>query len=275
MKFISKIGKWYVPIADLLNIYKDFYGYQPINATVLEECTGWLYLGRLGERLAVAKAFQSYSKKSSFLIEQFTSYFLGGLYDMAAWTSIAWNQTTIPMLEHGPQTCDLTYNPLYVTCSNTSTPFTRDLIKEAQERNENPQGCRNRHGLSERLEQVSGSLTLEDIKVSRTEHGVTFQPSDELQKLLDEVDEFMKTTRSPPLDASSAAVFSTSTNHSRLGWELASGDFNNDGIQDLALSAPGAGESNKPQHGRVFIVYGGKDKKFANMDLNTQANLSK
>ncbi|KJE93749.1 glycosylphosphatidylinositol specific phospholipase D1 [Capsaspora owczarzaki ATCC 30864] len=287
LKFISEIGKWYIPVQDLLKIYTQLYGVNPINATVVEECTAWLFLGRLGERLAVAKAFPSYSKKSPFLVESFMEFFLGGVYDMAAWTQLIWNNASIPMVERGTQTCDLNNNPMLVRCAAADAHDVPKSPKMPQQANR--RACANSQGFGERLQRViePRKLSLSDIKISRTADGGAYlEPSVEVKEALREVEaiilaakeeelarrETARQAKAEALGAPASGLFTTSTNHSRVGWAMASGDFNNDGIADVAVGAPGTGEAGNAQHGRVYIVYGAKGD-LHNVDLNAAANL--
>lgn len=44
--------------------------------------------------------YASVAKTSPFLVDQYQDYFLGGVNDMAGWTTRLWNQTIV-MLENG------------------------------------------------------------------------------------------------------------------------------------------------------------------------------
>lgn len=83
-KYISDLGEWYVPYNDLYNIYKDLYGTEKITKAEIIECSSLLFLGRLGEQIAVSLLYADYFKKSAFMVDRLNDFFLGGLDDMAA-----------------------------------------------------------------------------------------------------------------------------------------------------------------------------------------------
>ena len=43
----------YIPTADLVEIYRDLYGWGRMDADTITECALWMYLGRAGETLGV------------------------------------------------------------------------------------------------------------------------------------------------------------------------------------------------------------------------------
>ena len=67
----------FVPSADLYEIYKEYYGKEVITKDIIEECSTLLFLAWLGEKIAGAKLFKTYAKKSPFLHENLHNYFLG------------------------------------------------------------------------------------------------------------------------------------------------------------------------------------------------------
>ena len=69
----------YIPSKDLYNIYKEYYGKIEVPQIVIEACAELLYLEWIGEKLAGAKLFPMFAKKSPFLTEQLHDYFLGKL----------------------------------------------------------------------------------------------------------------------------------------------------------------------------------------------------
>ena len=62
---------------DLVNIYKELYGEEKINAEVILPCSLLLYAEWIGEQLAGADLFTIYARQSPFLVEELHSYFLG------------------------------------------------------------------------------------------------------------------------------------------------------------------------------------------------------
>jgi hypothetical protein len=50
---------------------------------------------------------------------------------------------------------------------------------------------------------------------------------------------------------------------------LTTGDFNGDGIEDLAVGAPGYTLDNMPQRGAVQIYFGSKDNKKCTFSFTT------
>ena len=70
----------FIPSKDLYNIYKEFYGEERIQVDIIEECTTLLFLAWLGEKIAGAKLFKEYAKKSPFLEEKLQNYFLGNFH---------------------------------------------------------------------------------------------------------------------------------------------------------------------------------------------------
>ena len=67
----------YFPVFDLVNIYKDLYGEEKIDANVITSCSSLLYAEWIGEKLAGTKLFIFFASKSPFLVENLHSYFLG------------------------------------------------------------------------------------------------------------------------------------------------------------------------------------------------------
>ena len=69
-----------MPSADLYEIYKEYYGKEMITKDIIEECSTLLFLAWLGEKIAGAKLFKRYAKKSPFLHENLHNYFLGKIF---------------------------------------------------------------------------------------------------------------------------------------------------------------------------------------------------
>lgn len=127
----SGLKEWYLPSRDLEEIYLEYYGEKKISREEIEVCSASVLLAWIGERIAGAKLFAWFSRQSPFLVEDFHTYFQGGVADMAAWSVLLWHRT-IDMLEHGTQTCTIPKSPLFINCSktNSASASAADLMLE-------------------------------------------------------------------------------------------------------------------------------------------------
>ncbi|XP_046581198.1 phosphatidylinositol-glycan-specific phospholipase D-like [Haliotis rubra] len=242
-----ELSDWYVPIDDLVNIYRDLYGRDRIPKDIMEACISTLFLERLGEQLAIGKLFTTYAKKSPFLVDQFTDYFVGGIDDMSAWTQIIWRRV-VYMLEHGQSECNVTHNPLYITCGQS--PQYPQVVHRKSARES---------GIPVRL--TDHGLSHEDIIVEKAYRGIRFRATDRLKEFMRQKQH--KKQRISKLrqkensnEKQPDAVYTVPEKYAKFGWSLAVGDLNNDGQDDLAIGAPGYGSEFSPQDGKVFIIYG-------------------
>ncbi|KAI8495835.1 Glycosylphosphatidylinositol specific phospholipase D1 [Branchiostoma belcheri] len=55
LDYIHTVSDWYVPVQDLVDIYREFYGKPMMDASIVEECTAIMFLARFGERLVFSK----------------------------------------------------------------------------------------------------------------------------------------------------------------------------------------------------------------------------
>ena len=67
----------YLPVDDLVNIYKELYGEIKIDENIIIPCSALLYAEWIGEKLAGSELFTFFASKSPFLVEKLHSYFLG------------------------------------------------------------------------------------------------------------------------------------------------------------------------------------------------------
>ncbi|XP_053771165.1 phosphatidylinositol-glycan-specific phospholipase D isoform X4 [Desmodus rotundus] len=210
------------------------------------------YLARdwYGEMLAVSKLYPTYSRKSPFLVEQFQEYFLGGLDDMAFWSTNIYRLTSY-MLENGTRDCHLPENPLFITCGGQQnrTHSGSHIQKNDFHRN------------------LTASLTKETRKnIQHTERGVVFSvdswTSDSLSFMYQTLERNLRTiftgSSQRPLKhvSSPLASYFLSRPYSRLGWVMASADLNQDGHGDLLVGAPGYSRPGHIHVGRVYLIYG-------------------
>uniref|UniRef100_A0A8C8TXD7 Phosphatidylinositol-glycan-specific phospholipase D n=1 Tax=Peromyscus maniculatus bairdii TaxID=230844 RepID=A0A8C8TXD7_PERMB len=242
--------RWYVPIKDLLRIYDNLYGRKVIPENVIVDCTYLQFLEMHGEMLAVSKLYSTYSTKSPFLVEQFQEYFLGGLDDMAFWSTNIYRLTSF-MLENGTSDCHLPENPLFITCDGRRdhTLGSSKVQKNDYHRN----------------------LTVfmsKDIRknLNYTERGVFYSAGswapESVTFMYQALERNLRTmfmgsseTHLKHVSSPSASYF-LSVPYARLGWVMASADLNQDGHSDLVVGAPGYSHPGRFQIGRVYIIYG-------------------
>ncbi|XP_032950007.1 phosphatidylinositol-glycan-specific phospholipase D isoform X1 [Rhinolophus ferrumequinum] len=240
---------WYVPVKDLLGIYKKLYGRAIITKNAIVDCSYLQFLEMYGEMLAVSKLYPTYSRKSPFLVEQFQEYFLGGLDDMAFWSTNIYRLTSF-MLENGTSGCNLPENPLFISCGGQQT---------------NTQGSQVQKNHFHR--NLTASLTNDTEKnIQYTERGVVFSvdswTSDSLSFMYRALERNFRTmftgSSQRPLNhvPSPLASYFLSVPYARLGWAMTSADLNQDGHGDLVVGAPGYSRPGHIHVGRVYLLYG-------------------
>ncbi|KAM7053920.1 phosphatidylinositol-glycan-specific phospholipase D isoform 3-T3 [Molossus nigricans] len=240
---------WYVPVEDLLGIYKKLYGRAVITKNAIVDCSHLQFLEMYGEMLAVSKLYPTYSRKSPFLVEQFQEYFLGGLDDMTFWSTNIFRLTS-HMLENGTSDCTLPENPLFIACGGPRTSSQSSPVQK--------------NGFHRNL---TASLTEETRKnINYTQRGVVFSvdswTSDSVSFMYQALERnlrmiFTGSSQRPKKHVSSplASYFSTRP-YARLGWAMTSADLNQDGHGDLVVGAPGYSRPGHIHVGRVYLIYG-------------------
>uniref|UniRef100_H0XE61 Phosphatidylinositol-glycan-specific phospholipase D n=1 Tax=Otolemur garnettii TaxID=30611 RepID=H0XE61_OTOGA len=258
--------RWYVPVKDLLGIYEKLYGHKAITKDVIVECSYLQFLEMHGEMLAVSKLYPTYSTKSPFLVEQFQEYFLGGLDDMAFWTTNIYRLTSF-MLENGTSGCNLPENPLFITCSGQKN---------------NTQGSKVQKNDFHR--NLTSSL-IKDIErnLNYTDRGVFFSVDswtpDSVSFMYQALERNLKiiftgdSQESQKYVSTPVASYFLSVPYARLGWTMTSTDLNQDGYDDLIVGAPGYSRTGHIQIGRVYLVYGSDlGLPPVDLDLDKEAN---
>ncbi|XP_022083635.1 phosphatidylinositol-glycan-specific phospholipase D-like [Acanthaster planci] len=272
LSYIDTLSEWYIPTKDLVVIYKELYGRDIVESSLIEECTALLFLERLGEKLAISKLFPDYARKSPFLVEQFQSYFLGGLDDMATWTTNVWHEA-IYMLDKGTGACSLPRNPIYLNCTqNATVANTPSSDADASKLS----------GLHTKVD-LQG-LTPDLVHRRQTTRGVYFSPAETLkrkiqtliQKRTTALKALQSRSNSTNLRSSSylKSTFTTANSYAHLGWSILTADINADKMDDLIIGAPGYSLAGNPQNGRVFVVFGQEGGLPEQLDLDTMANLT-
>lgn len=237
---------WYIPVGDLLSIYKELYGEVKINADVISSCSMLLYAEWIGEKLAGAELFSTYAQQSPFLVEELHSYFLGGKSDMAAWTSIIWSETS-RMIENGPSTCDIPKSTLYLRCNPGRMAKTKDHKKDNR--------LESRPRISLFYFKTINHL---DINAKQTSRGVYLATKGSTARKLRRAEKKLRQNGDSNAilngdGTSKPFVFYTKNTYARFGWSLITDQlpgFNN----VLIAGAPWYGIPGNSQHGRVYIL---------------------
>nr|XP_037861679.1 phosphatidylinositol-glycan-specific phospholipase D isoform X4 [Chlorocebus sabaeus] len=247
----DSLGPWelYVPVKDLLGIYEKLYGREVITENVIVDCSHIQFLEMYGEMLAVSKLYPSYSTKSPFLVEQFQEYFLGGLDDMAFWSTNIYHLTSF-MLENGTSDCNLPENPLFIACGGQQN-HTQGSKMQKNDFHRN----------------LTTSLTENiDRSINYTERGVFFSVNswtpDSMSFIYKALERNVRTMfiggsqLSQKHISSPLASYFLSFPYARLGWAMTSADLNQDGYGDLVVGAPGYSRPGRIHIGRVYLIYG-------------------
>jgi len=217
-------ASWYVPVEDMAQVYQDL-GYTRVTPEILTFYNYLLFLGSHAERLWAAALFPMFATTSPFMVEQFHDYYTGGLAEMATWTAWRWPDV-IDWMESGAPA--------------EALPVDRHFLSLDDH-------------LMGRMSAALELLCRDDLKVSmeRTGRGVTFKldfPRSGPPALGPEA--------SLPLADGRSAAYTVGIPYAYLGTSLAVGDFDRDGLEDLAMGGPGYGLQGHPQLGVVHVTYG-------------------
>jgi glycosylphosphatidylinositol phospholipase D len=295
MDHVGLVSKWYVPSADLVNIYADLYkSPNVLPRSILEGCSFIAYLLRLGEKLGLLDTlYTTWAAKTPFLIDNLNEYYLGGTDDMAVWIQNQWLEV-IKMMTNGPQICnvdsngDLPYNPVAINCNGKSqpaAPYDKPDIALTGETRQTGYHAGTAKLAADLYVSVTNflfdnALTPKTAIITTvTDMGVTFT-------LVDSVVTLLKNTLTDTLNGvlipltgvkAPSYQYTTDNSYSRLGEFISTGDINNDGFADAVISAPGYSTNGHYQQGRVYIFYGtvnGIPKKNLLVENNANQTLS-
>ena len=228
---------WYVPVDDMAQVYHDL-GYCTVTPEILTTYNYLLFVASHAEKAGGALFFPLFSEPSPFMVEQFHDYFLGGLDDMAIWTAWRWREV-IDWVENG----------VY-------------LDEPSEDRVADDHGA---EALEVSLFASLGLLSSPgmDVTVERTGRGVTFF----LDRSPERTEDPARPRAAGPESGEPAAsetpraedrsvTYTIDNPHAYLGTSLAVGDFDRDGLDDLAMGVPGFGRQGHSQLGGVYLAHG-------------------
>ncbi|KAK0052127.1 phosphatidylinositol-glycan-specific phospholipase D [Biomphalaria pfeifferi] len=250
LSYSDLLGDWYVPTTDVLNIFREYYGQDVINETVLTTCSKLMYLVKIGEKVFIKKLFPNSAKKSPFLVDELYDYFLGGIKDMSTWTQRLWKHLTIAF-EYGIKTCNMNHSSLFFRCNNThnGTTTARTTKKYFP-----------KHWYYSKLLRLM-NITIDDLDAKLHNGELYLKPSAQLLKKLNY--ELYGQTKKLHLKKKSVSgetpkfLYTLKQDYADLGKAYAVADLNGDDNEDVVVGCPGYVDVNTNQRtGAIFILYG-------------------
>uniref|UniRef100_L7N2J7 Sodium/potassium-transporting ATPase subunit beta-1-interacting protein 3 n=1 Tax=Xenopus tropicalis TaxID=8364 RepID=L7N2J7_XENTR len=242
-------AEWYIPVKDLFNIYKLYYGKTIIEESTITHFECILFCFKLYPTL-----HSTYASKSPFLVERFQEYFLGGIDDMAYWSTNIFQLTSF-MLDNGTSECYLPENPIFIQCNT-----------ERREKNINAMDAMNMKGIfagqypnhitspstsyfvSSPYARLGWAMTTADLNGDGHDDLVVGAPGYSTlgHVQIGRVYIVYGTESGLPLaeidlDKHANGLLEGFENSGRFGSSLAVLDFNLDGHLDLAVGAPSVG----------------------------------
>eukprot|EP00455_Lapot_gusevi_P002054 TRINITY_DN1079_c0_g1_i3.p1 TRINITY_DN1079_c0_g1~~TRINITY_DN1079_c0_g1_i3.p1 ORF type:complete len:912 (+),score=356.28 TRINITY_DN1079_c0_g1_i3:1157-3892(+) len=319
MNLAFETSEWYVPVADLVEIYHRA-GYAQINASSISQCMLMFFAGVKGEPLVAEMVLPKYASKSPFLVEFIREHFMGGLDDNAIWSGlkwiniIDWLQTGVPTnSSHSALSSHFTASPIAALttqhieqiAARTKTRLSNKAIATLAQSRDVFEAIAviraldtdvlhmiwelvQKLGLDKRvfmkptpsgrgitvalLPQVSAErqLTADKLSWSSFTHSLTSCLSSPLQCVenaakdgvnwVDHVKHAAEEKVQSILPKSADATLSgDGSNFEYYGRSIASGDFDGDGVEDLAVGMPGFSQDVLAQIGAVQVIYRKKD----------------
>jgi len=222
--------KWWFPTQDIINVY-NLAGYT-VTADDMEKPFFILWLGALGNRLGGYLLLSQYVDRSPILYEELNDYFMGGLDSMAVRVMWQWRQY-IDLIEDGSGI------PTAQTASAHQAAGPDDSDDQAVD-----------------LGWFLIRSGLVKVNVSRDGGGIEF--SADVQPAFWELADKAQQLKNPAPEQSEPVLYSQD-DYAYFGKSMATGDFNHDGYEDLAVGAYGWGEPGIPQTGAVYVFYGPLD----------------
>jgi len=228
----SYATEWYVPVVDLVKIYKLYYGEEsnPLTEEIVNVCAGmeWkpIIYHPLDCWLAGKLLYYDYAKQSPVMLEMFRDYYLGGLDDMAVWTSLVWEQAAKALLG-GTQNCDIPHNTLALSCNRREgMEWVSQMGKNVMHKPPN-------------FPELPHRPTPDDLEIVPEGRGVRIRLAEEKRKLWMEPKSEATDMRNPKEDREPAIILTTKQPYSALGTSMLLVDMDGDLRTDLVVGAPG------------------------------------
>ena len=284
------VFNWYFPLEDIAAVYER-YGYAPgeITPEAMLPGTRLLFIGALGNKIGGWLLFPWCASDSTFLVEQLNDYFMGGLDGMAIRVMRQWRHY-IDLIEEGaPPVASGPFPVAHEDAQWDEIQFglwlvDTGLVQIDTERT--PRGVRYVAHVPTWLVPSSDDVSKElppapdarffsdaayryvgqsfatgdfdgdgqtDLALGTHGEGEPGQPQRGSVHVF-----FHREDWSGQIDIADADVtLPGDESAARFGWALATVDLNADGVDDLAVGAPGAGAASVDYFGSVVVYYGG------------------
>jgi len=241
---------WVLPAEDLVEVFK-LLKYE-IPAYVIQLCNAELYAEVMAIKYGGRILYPVFADGAPFMVDFFQDYWLGGLNDMALWTSECW-----PNVLHGLDTG----RPILFCFAEQYQQLSTELALSRQMQ---------RDGLARKLRPYAQLVSFEQ---HRTSDGMVVYTNPQLKAPININSELaikhslaegsVGAAECYPQTgpaAGASVTFTVPVGYSYTGKSVAKADFNGDGLQDFVIGAPGytAPNFNNSQVGAAFIVLGNK-----------------
>jgi len=234
---VPESAGWYIPTGHLVKIFEMMgFGHQ-FDRVILDLCN----LQQYGEYLAVRElpvplAYAYMEERPAFLVENYHSWWLGGVDDMATWSARCW-KTVITSIETG------VFDPCVI------------LIKDSDQRNDTvlepplwPYKPQAKTAVTSRNDVNGVWLSAEE---PRKPEVIPQEISEKIAKRAYTQDGWCGDEK----NTHNSITYTIDGVLAELGASVAVGDFNNDGKKELAIGAPGYSLHGVAQGGAVFVVH--------------------
>eukprot|EP00759_Apiculatamorpha_spiralis_P036733 PhF_6_TR37036/c0_g1_i2/m.54179/K01127/E3.1.4.50; glycosylphosphatidylinositol phospholipase D len=248
LSYIGEVTEWYVPAADLVNIYQNYQNVTGnnmfgMNATMISQCSSILFLGRLAERTLMWALYPKTVGNSTFLQEKYFDFYYGGVSNMATVTQIYWERIGVAF-DNGTQMCNSPYNPIdfYCTGIDAEERVTTEILTPTQK----PKLPRTNPILEQNLPKDLSEADIEYLPNGAVR--IRRKGSKQAAKVIDKQVNIKNDEQGP-------VSWSSNSMNAQAADTVAFVDFNGDGSVDVLVGVPQYNPPSCSNEGRIFVFY--------------------
>ncbi|KAJ3323063.1 integrin subunit alpha 8 [Boothiomyces sp. JEL0866] len=256
---------WKIPTQDLVNIY-ELMGYQ-VSYGELNLCIMQGYAAIQANRMIGRYALPNYAARTPFLVEEYFTYFRGGIHSMAVAVAECWVQM-FKTLKDG----------MYRECKHMGTAYESRSVATSSYSADYEACVRNNSHFAGYIINTNGSLSLRGSLASTFINAFCIyyyspglEPDNDFQPdpydwmnlpilrfpyvlLQGAYSHLMSWYDLQCQDHSDSTVLFPMMEYSTLGNSVVIGDFNGDGVKELVIGAPGYSINGFIQNGAIFHI---------------------